>query len=423
MSFLPPTELRCLFLDLNSYFASVEQQVEPRLRGKPVIVLPLMTDSTCAIAASYEAKAFGIKTGTPVWEAKKKCPDVIMVAGRHDVYVEFHHRILEAIDHYIPVTEICSIDEVACSLDWSQRSVDAATLLARRIKQGLYDRVGECIRCSIGIAPNKFLGKVASDMMKPDGLVVLQPHELEEKLFRLNLTDLPGIASNMAERLARGGITSIEAFWRCDPKQLRRIWGSVQGERFWYVLHGYELEEFATERDSVSHSQVLAPEVRPFAEARLVGRRLTQKATSRMRRLAMAAQRFGLSVRTLDGRRWHGELSFELAHDNFTFLRSFEVLWEAAEAELRAPMLKKVGVWLAGLANPAVRQLSLFDVAAPERRRETERHERLSCLMDDLNRKFGRDTLLLGMPARKMASFTGTKVAFTRIPDREEFHE
>src|SRR5208283_4193392 len=114
-------KLRWLVADLNSYFASCEQQEDPRLRGKPVAVAPLIADTTCAIAASYAAKAYGVKTGTKIGEAKRMCPDLIVVQSRPKLYVEYHHRILDAIEACIPIEHVMSIDEVACTLDRSQR--------------------------------------------------------------------------------------------------------------------------------------------------------------------------------------------------------------------------------------------------------------------------------------------------------------
>src|ERR1700722_17937971 len=106
----PPTGLRWLYVDFNSYFASVEQELNPALRGKPVAVVPVETDATCAIAASYEAKAFGIKTGTPNYEAKRMCPGLICVVGHHENYVDYHHRIIKEVENHIPVAAVCSID-------------------------------------------------------------------------------------------------------------------------------------------------------------------------------------------------------------------------------------------------------------------------------------------------------------------------
>eukprot|EP01037_Dinobryon_pediforme_P025324 gene25324-27431_t len=123
----PPRPLRWLFLDLNSYFAAVEQQLAPELRGKPILVAPVHSDTTVAIAASIEAKRYGIRTGTPVWEAKRLCRELIVVPARHDKYVEFHEAIVAEIWKHIPVTKVCSIDEVACRLLDNENSVAAAT--------------------------------------------------------------------------------------------------------------------------------------------------------------------------------------------------------------------------------------------------------------------------------------------------------
>src|SRR6476469_8760224 len=134
---LPPRPLRWLFLDLNSYFASVEQQLQPELRGRPLIVAPVGSDTTVAIAASYEAKRYGISTGTPVWEAKQKCPDLVVTPARHEKYVEFHDAIVAEVWKHIPVTQVCSIDEVACRLLDNENSAEAARALALRIKAGI----------------------------------------------------------------------------------------------------------------------------------------------------------------------------------------------------------------------------------------------------------------------------------------------
>lgn len=129
--------LRWLYVDFNSYFASVEQELDPRLRGKPVAVVPVQTDSTCAIAASYEAKAYGIRTGTPVHEAKAICPGLICVLAQHEKYVDYHHRILKEMENHIPVTAVCSIDEVACRLMDNENSVERSSHIPRSIKRGL----------------------------------------------------------------------------------------------------------------------------------------------------------------------------------------------------------------------------------------------------------------------------------------------
>jgi nucleotidyltransferase/DNA polymerase involved in DNA repair len=132
-----------LFLDLNAFFASCEQQENPALRGQPVIVVQTPTDSAVAIAASYAAKSFGIKTGTLVRDARRLCPDVIPVQANHRLYTDYHERILKAVDTCLPVEKVCSIDEMACRLMGTERQVPVARTLALKVKRALKEQVGE----------------------------------------------------------------------------------------------------------------------------------------------------------------------------------------------------------------------------------------------------------------------------------------
>jgi len=427
--------LRWLYVDFNSYFASVEQQLHPELRGKPVIVTPLMSDATCAIAASYEAKAFGIKTGTPVYEAKRLCPGLICVSGQHETYVEFHHRLIDEIDRHIPVTAVCSIDEMACRLMDNETDPAFVTDLARRIKQGIAKNIGAYVRCSIGVAPNRYLAKVATDLQKPDGLTLLLPQDIPSRLLHLGLRDLPGIGANMERRLREHGLRDIAQLYTFAPKHLRAVWGSIWGEKMWYLLRGIELPEEKTERRSIGHSHVLAPELRPPAAARLVARRLLMKAASRLRRMDFQARRLSLSVRIENGPRLGAESA--CAHpssDSFTFLEILDRLWQALERETGARRIKKVSVTLSGIedeqtataqgdlfALPAAQAPETTAAAAPSRR---DKYDKISAAIDKLNRKFGRDTVALGLTStQRQSRDTGTKIAFTRIPDLEEFSE
>src|SRR5246500_3081413 len=221
-----------LFLDLNAFFASCEQQEAPALRGKPVIVVQTLTESAVAIAASYAAKAFGIKTGTLVREARQLCPAVIPVQANHRLYTEYHERILKAVDTCLPVEKVCSIDEMACKLMGTERQVPVARQLALKVKAALRDQVGECLTCSIGIAPNVFLGKVGSDLQKPDDLVVITMDDLPDILLGLELQDIYGIGKRMEQRLHRAGIVNVEQLWKATPFQLRRVWGGINGLLF-----------------------------------------------------------------------------------------------------------------------------------------------------------------------------------------------
>lgn len=416
-------ELRWLYIDFNSYFASVEQQLQPHLRGKPIAVVPVETDATCAIAASYEAKAFGIRTGTPVWEAKKLCPDLICVLARHEHYLAYHQRILEEVNNHLPVTQVCSIDEVACRLMANEMVLERVLAIAHGIKRGLAMRVGEHVRCSIGIAPNRYLAKVATDLQKPNGLVVLPATEVRARLNHLALRDLPGIGHNMEIRLRKAGIHQVDQLFTLDAATMRKVWGSLWGEKMWYYLRGAEVQEKETNRSTVGHSHVLAPECRPPEQARLIARRLTLKAASRLRRIHYYATQFHLSVRMENGERFEYDARCFRAQDSLTFLSMLEEGWEQIRRQSKQARMKKVSVSLNGLSAAHTLQEDLFQALPQPALIKRQRAEIVSHTLDALNQRFGRDTVQIGLVRQQTSHFTGTKIAFTRIPDAEEFIE
>jgi len=412
--------LRWLFLDLNSYFASVEQQENPRIRGRPVIVVPLDSDATCAIAASYEAKAFGVKTGTRVGEAKRLCPGLVCVPARHDVYVDYHHRILEEIDRHAYVTKVCSVDEVACELIGPDRLTANALGLAGRIKRGIAQNVGCCLRSSIGLGPSQLLAKIATDLQKPDGLTVLGADSLPGPLLRLDLVDLPGISTNMRRRLEAAAVRSVEDFWNLSSRRARAVWGGITGENFWYGLHGIDPPEICTRRGSIGHSHVLGPDLRAPRSAFGVARRLLVKAASRLRRMEYRAAALCLAVRLERGGRIDTERRFPATSDSFALLRAFGAVQAECARDLGNRRVRKIGITLLGLSPCAEDQPDLFGWTAASA--EHPGRLRLSKVLDQLNARYGRDTVLLGI-FPELPRYSGAKVAFNRIPDRAEFRE
>jgi DNA polymerase-4 len=426
---LPPRPLRWLFLDLNSYFASVEQQLDPALRGKPVIVAPVGSDTTVAIAASVEAKRYGISTGTPVWEAKRLCKELLIAPARHDKYVEFHDAIVAEIWQHIPVTRICSIDEVACRLLDNENSPDQAMALARRIKAGIRANVGDCLTSSVGIAPNRLLAKLASDMQKPDGLIVLTAEQLPHRLFELALRDISGIGANMERRLARDGVNDIRQLCERRPRDAGTAWGGTNGDRLWYLLHGVDLPDKATQTRSIGHSHVLSPGKRGLEPVRLTARRLALKAASRLRRKGYAARLLVLHVRfEQDKVVWQTSRRLAATQDSFQMLAALDALFPRLAEEGRqrhgSLRVRMIGVTLNEIVPVAGEQGSLFEHLDPNDplARET-RGLALSRAMDRLNEKFGRHAVSLGPFYGGRIDRVGTKIAFGRIPDMDEFHE
>ena len=245
-AYRPADGLAYLFIDFNAYFASVEQHDHPELRGRPVIVAPLRSEHTSAIAASYEARAFGIKRLTSIREARRLCPDIAVMQARHDRYVKVHKMLMAEIERYLPCVKVYSIDEAAFRLSRSERRPAAAIEVARRIKKGIADNVGPALRASIGLAPSSLLAKLAAERVKPDGLTVIELEDLPGKLSDMPLTDIPGVGAGVSARLERAGVATFDDLWALQPKQARAIWGSVTGERFWYGLHGYDTHDAPT---------------------------------------------------------------------------------------------------------------------------------------------------------------------------------
>lgn len=416
--------LRWLFLDLNSYFASVEQQLDPKLRGRPVVVAPVDSDSTCAIAASYEAKAYGIKTGTMIAEAKRRCHRLVVIHARPQAYSEFHEKILDEVQRHLPVTHIRSIDEVACRLMDNENDPLTIEAIAKRIKRGIARNVGACLRCSIGVAPSQLLAKMASDMQKPDGFVVIRGEELPHRLYGLRLRDIPGVGANMERRLLRAGIVSMEHFLSLDRRQARRIWGSVHGERIWWELHGHDLPSQETQTRSLGHSHVLSPEMRSEPRARVVARRLLVKAGSRLRREGYRAGCVVLAVYFENQWEWSASLRLPPTGDSFAFLDRLEQLWESMLAHLRMQEVrsppKQVSVMLLELVPAEAPQLHLFE---SDDETKWARHLRLLKAIDEINTDYGRDTARLGIWETGRDDHTATKIAFTRIPHAADFNE
>lgn len=400
--------LKALYVDFNSYFASVEQQLRPELRGKPIAVLPVVAETTCCIAASYEAKAFGVKTGTRVSDARKLCPQIIFVEARPPLYVQFHHRLIEVVESCTHVEKTLSIDEMVCRLTGSQQRRENALVLAQRIKRTIAGKIGSEIRCSIGIASNTFLAKVASNMQKPDGCVVIEANELPDRLYPLKLRDLNGIGRRMEERLNHYGICTMQALYAANRSQLRTAWGSIEGERMYDKLRGLELYEVQHGRSSLGHSHVLPPELRTQSAALSVLHRLLQKACMRLRSYGLHASAISVKVKFLNQPSWVAESTCSSTDDTLALTHALEQLWKTYPRRKSSPYA--VGVSLTGLVEPNQRAMDLF-LPAP-----TSVEKKLDTALDRLNMRYGKNTVYFG-GAHNALNNAPMRIAFNHIPD------
>ena len=424
-----------LHIDLNSFFASVEQQLHPEYRGKPLGVCGTMADTGALIAASYEAKALGIYTLTKVGEAKKICPEIILVNGSHSVYAEYSHKIAAAVERCCPVAHTPSIDEMVCELMGREREPPAARRIALEIKQAIKDDVGETLRCSIGMAPNRYLAKIASDMQKPDGLIGLLPSQLPRAIAHLALRDLPGVGAKTEIRLNAKGITTMEQLLALDRNGMHKLWDSVWGDRLYHWLRGAETGDDGAPvasdvQKSLGHSHVMGPEFRSDEGAWAVAHKLLHKAAMRLRmekfytgslsvtvKYALSREQVARTTRAgaktkkhtsgIEHTAWGMEARFRDAQDTLSLLDVLRKTWAKrpqGEAYAR-PFF--VGVTLRELIPESEHQADLFG--------DPDNRAGLSATMDKLNLKYGHTTLhFAGMlPARETAP---TRIAFTQIP-------
>jgi DNA polymerase-4 len=286
-----------MHIDMNSYFASCEQQDNLAWRGQPLGVCEHL--GGMIIAPSVEAKRWGVKTGTPVWEAKVLCPQIILTRASPDRYRFYTAKFYALLEEYTGVLEKYSIDEAfldltkACNIR-TQHLVDPfqeASRIAQEIKQRIRLEVGDWLRCSVGIGWNKLVAKIASDLQKPDGLVVVRPEEKHLLYQKLKLTDIPGIASRQARRLLKYGIRTLIDLKNCPESHLVS-WFGIPGRHLWFMgqLEGFYGEEFGWQPlKSIGHMYTIAREQRQSpVVAQNVLARLAEFVARRLRSLAFA---------------------------------------------------------------------------------------------------------------------------------------
>lgn len=409
---MPDVPLRTIAVDFNSYFASCEQQERPQLRGRPVAVVPVVAETTCCISVSYAAKARGVKAEMGVGEAKLRCPELALVEARPEVYVRYHRRLLDVIESCVHVTNVKSIDEVECDLTATFAPREKALALARRIKARIAAEVGPCLTSSIGLAPNWLLAKLATDLQKPDGLVVLDEGDIPGRLLHLQLQDFLGIGERMEARLRAHGIDTVEKLFAATKAELRGIWGGVEGERMWARLRGEPVPFLAESHQSVGHSHVLPPKLRTPALARAVLHRLLQKAALRLRNIGHYAAGLQVFVAYREGVKWGDEIRFNDTDDTLALTQAFTQLWTRWPDRLRRCTPFQVGLVLTPLVAAGGHTPDLLDPA------REEAHARLHRAVDLLNQTYGNGSVYFG-GAWGVTDDAPMRISFTRIPAPE----
>lgn len=411
-----PETIECLYLDFDGFFASVEQQARPALRGKPIGVVPFdNVTTTCVIAASKEAKRAGVKNIMKVADAKRVCPDIIFVPQTPDLYRRAHNALIAEISAVIPIEAIKSIDELTCRLDLSQRNRPEE--LSFQIKERIARYVGPYITCSIGFAPNRMLAKVAGKQDKPNGTTIWQPSDIPHKLYPLHFDGIPGIGERMKARLNRLGIYDMERLLALNPKHMRKIWRNVTGERLWYALHGYDIKAGKSERGMFGHGRVLPPDMRSLEQAGQMARMLLIKAARRMRNERFYASRLYVFVSTFE-QGYGDSISLPIVSDDQACLTALQKAWDHLRNVVPSrARIMRVHVTLGELSEGGVRQLDMLLDDDKDRRK----WERATAAIDALNQKYSKSMVTLGEWSPPAGGHLGGKISYTRIPSAEDF--
>lgn len=262
-----------MHIDLNSAFATTEQQAHPSLRGRPVAVTNRLSRGACVIACSYEGKAKGIKVGMRFDEAKILAPNLVMVETDPPKYHYVYQKLAGIMKSYSPNVKMKSIDEGIIDFHGTRDIINPRPLSAigHEIKRRVQSEIGDWMRVNIGIAPNRFLAKLAAGLHKPDGLDVITHANLKKVYSKLKLTDLPGIAEHYEARLNAQGIYNPLQFLEASSDTLRKaVFRSVVGEDWYQRLRGYEVDDYKTKLGNVGRQYVL--DVRTHDESKILSR-------------------------------------------------------------------------------------------------------------------------------------------------------
>jgi len=414
--------LTALFVDCDSYFASVEQHLDPALRGRPVGVAPVLAETSCCIAASYEAKACGVKTGTGIREARVLCPGIAIVESKPAEYVRYHHQIVAAVEDCIHVEAVLSIDEMWAWLPLNLREPQTVREIAARIKATVARDVSPVIKVSIGAGPNRYLAKTASKMRKPDGMFIIEAGDLPDVLHALDLRDLNGIARSMEARMHAAGIHSVRQLCAAPKELLRHAWGGVSGDRFWHLIRGEEIPDLVSARKTIGHSHVLPPDSRDPAKAWPILCKLLHKASERLRSHGLLAGSLRLHAAYFRGLSWDPEIRMPETDSTVHLMRLCGRLWRE-RPDPRSPLIQ-VGVTLAHLVEQGNYTPQLFPAVVREdedgrltsSENPEEKHRRLDAVLDKLRARYGRDVVYLGV-VQEARDSAPMRISFTHIPD------
>ena len=379
-----------LHVDMDAFYASVEERDQPALVGKPVIVGGTPEGRGVVAAANYVAREFGVHSAMPAATAKRLCPRAVFLRSRMAYYAEVAAQIRSVFEQYTPLVEPLSLDEAFLDVTGSEPLFGSAVSIGQRIKQDIRDHLK--LVASVGVASNKFLAKIASDLQKPDGFVIVEPGKEQQFLDTLPVGCLWGVGRVTGRVFEKLGIHTIGELRQMPVELLRHHFGS-SGDHLWNLAHGIDERRVIPEREakSISHETTFADDIEDVEVLRAWLLELSEQVGCRMRRHDFKGRTVQLKVRFDDFRTVTRAQTLPEA-TNVT-----QQIWQTADQMLAERMptrrlrVRLVGVGMTGLTNRELAQLSLFPEAGHER------ESRLDKVADRIKDKFGSKSLQRGL--------------------------
>lgn len=399
-----------MHLDLNSCFATIEQQANPQLRGKPVAVAAYDSPGGCILAASIEAKRLGIKTGLRVKDGKLLCPELVVKAPDPWKYRNVHLSLKQLLAQYTYDLKPKSIDEFILNLEGYPAYVKGMKAVAEEIKRRIKREIGEWLTISVGIGPNRFLAKTAAGLHKPDGLDEINCSNYEHIYSTLSLEDLCGIARQNAIRLHNAHIFTVKDMYQAPLKSLKAAFHSILGY-YWYLrLRGWEIDDVDFKRQSYGNSYALPKPFVSQEELAPLLTKLTEKMTFRLRRAGWCAQGVHLSIVYRDGSFWHqGKKTSAIVFESRDVYGHIMHLF--SHCPYRKPVAQ-LAVSVFDLIKSDTLQLDLFG--------RVDHQVRLTTALDKVNERWGNFVIT---PARMLGTEKNVpdRIAFGGVKELEEF--
>ncbi len=379
-----------LHVDMDAFYAAVEIRDRPELKGKPVVVGGTPQGRGVVAAASYEAREFGIHSAMPAATALRLCPHAVFLSPRMQHYADVSAQLREIFNRFTPLAEPLSLDEAFLDVTGSEAIFGPSVEIGRQIQATIFDELK--LIASVGVAPNKFLAKIASDLEKPAGFVVVDPDRIQEFLDPLPVSRLWGVGKVTGKVLSRLGVRTIRGVRALSVDVLSDQLGE-HGLQLWHLAHGRDDRPVVPQREakSISHETTFAVDIESHEVLRAWVVELAEQVAWRSRRSGLAGRTVHLKVRFSD---------FRTVTRAKTLANPSNVTAEIADAALemltqrvgtRKPMaVRLLGVGLSGFDKDEERQLSLFDESSHER------GQQIDAATDAIRGRFGHASLTRG---------------------------